>query len=66
MFSSFVNLSIKSHFHIQDAIFLLYICGEHIAKVFSYPSWKCGSFQNLGITEYVSLALTMLYVCVYT
>ena len=44
----------------------LYICGEHIAKVFSYPSWKCGSFQNLGITEYVSLALTMLYVCVYT
>ena len=46
--------------------FLLYICGEHIAKVFSYPSWKCGSFQNLGITEYVSLALTMLYVCVFT
>ena len=66
MFSSFVNLSIKIAFPYTGCDFLLYICGEHIAKVFSYPSWKCGSFQNLGITEYVSLALTMLYVRVYT
>lgn len=44
---------------------ICYICGEHIAKVFSYPSWKCGSFQNLGITEYISLALTMPYACAF-
>ena len=42
----------------------MYICVEHIAKVFSCPFMEMWKFQYLGAAKYISLALTMLYTCV--
>ncbi len=59
-FSPDANLVIKSHFCSGSAIFYVHLWCTYRESVFVFLHGNVEVFNVLGITEYVSLALTML------
>lgn len=60
MFVVFTNLVIKSHFCSGSAIFCVHLPRTYCESVFVFLRGNVEVFKVLGITEYTSLALTML------